>query len=69
LSLPKQWQYLIPGAINTFYVQRTHNRGGKLMLWRKGLKWLVVVDTKRQIVLAQEACLGPTTAQQCCARW
>ena len=29
------------------------------MLWRKWLKWLVVVDTDRQIVLAQEACSGP----------
>jgi hypothetical protein len=50
---------LAPGAISTFYVQRTHNRGGKPMLWRRWLKWLTLVDTERQIVLAQEACSGP----------
>ena len=27
---------LAPGAISTFYVQRTQNRGGKPMLWRCG---------------------------------
>ena len=32
---------LSPGAVSTFYVQRTQNRGGKPMLWRKWLKWLV----------------------------
>lgn len=45
---------LAPGAISTFYVRRTHNRGGEPMLWRRWLKWLVVVDTDRQMVLAQE---------------
>lgn len=50
---------LAPGAISTFYVRRTHNRGGEPMLWRRWLKWLVVVDTDRQMVLAQEACSGP----------
>src|SRR3712207_7059111 len=29
------------------------------MLWRRWLKWLIVVDTKRQVLLAQEACSGP----------
>ena len=50
---------LSPGAISTFYVQRTQNRGGKPMLWRRWLKWLVLVDTQSQLVLAQEACSGP----------
>ena len=50
---------LAPGAVSNFYVQRTHNRGGDPMPWRRWLKWLVVVDTKRRIVLAQEACSGP----------
>jgi hypothetical protein len=50
---------LSPGAVSTFYVQRTQNRGGKPMLWRKWLKWLVLVDTQSQLVLAQEACSGP----------
>jgi hypothetical protein len=50
---------LAPGAISTFYVRRTQNRGGEPMLWRRWLKWLIVVDTDRQMVLAQEACSGP----------
>ena len=50
---------LAPGAISTFYVRRTHNRGGEPMLWRRWLKWLIVVDTDRQMVLSQEACSGP----------
>jgi DDE family transposase/transposase-like protein DUF772 len=50
---------LSPGAISTFYVQRTQNRGGKPMHWRKWLKWLVLVDTQSQLLLAQEACSGP----------
>ena len=50
---------LAPGAISTFYVRRTHKRGGEPMLWRRWLKWLIVVDTDRQIVLAQQACSGP----------
>ena len=50
---------LASGAISTFYVRRTRNRGGEPMLWRRWLKWLIVVDTKRQIVLAHEACSGP----------
>jgi hypothetical protein len=48
---------LAPGALSTFYVRRTHNRGGgEPMLWPRWLKWLIVVDTKRQVLLAQEAC-------------
>jgi hypothetical protein len=50
---------LAPGSISTFYVRRTRNRGGDPILWRRWLKWLIVVDTKRQIGLAQEACSGP----------
>lgn len=50
---------LAPGAISTFYVQRTQNRDGKPMPWRRWLKWLILIDTQRQLVLAQEACSGP----------
>jgi len=58
---------LAPGAISTFYVRRTHKCGGEPMLWRRWLKWLVVVDTDRQMVLAQEACSRAlTTARRCC---
>ena len=47
---------LAPVALSTFYVRRTHNRGDEPMLWRRWLKWLIVVDAKRQVLLAQEAC-------------
>ena len=50
---------LAPGAISTFYVQRTQNRDGKPMPWCRWLKWLILIDTQRQLVLAQEACSGP----------
>jgi len=50
---------LAPGVASTFYIRRTQNRGGEPMLWHRWLKWLVVVDTDRQMVLAQEACSGP----------
>jgi hypothetical protein len=50
---------LAPGTISTFYVRRTHNRGGNPMLWCRWLKRLTVVDTQRQVVLAQETCSGP----------
>src|SRR5215207_300167 len=50
---------LAPRAGSTFSVQRMRNRGGEPRLWRRWLKWLVVVDTDRQILLAQEACSGP----------
>lgn len=42
---------LAPGAIITFYVRRTQNRGGEPMLWRMGGGLGVarrVVDTDRQ---------------------
>lgn len=29
------------------------------MLWRSWLKWLILIDTRPQLVLAQEACSGP----------
>jgi hypothetical protein len=62
---------LAPGAISTFYVRRTQNRGGEPMLWRRWLiKWLVVVDTDRQMVLAQQACSGPyNLVRRCCDHW
>lgn len=50
---------LSPVAISTYYAQRTQNRGGKPMLWRKWLKWLVVVDAQSQLILAPRGLLGP----------
>lgn len=61
---------LAPGAVSTFYyVRRTHDRGGEPMLWRRWLKWLVVVDTKRQVLCwHKRPARVLTTAQRCCAR-
>jgi hypothetical protein len=51
---------LAPGAISTFHVQRTQDRDGKPMPWRRWLMWLVLlVDTQRQLLLAHETCSGP----------
>jgi hypothetical protein len=49
---------LAPGAISTF-VNRTRD-SGEGFPWRQWLKWLVAVDGKRQLVLAQIAKRGPT---------
>lgn len=51
---------LSQGAISTFFVRRMHHHTQQPMPWRKWLKWLVVVDLDRQLVLAQRAHSGPT---------
>lgn len=48
---------LAPGAISTFFVNRKRDRGQGLP-WRYWLKWVVVVDTKHQLLLAQIAKRG-----------
>jgi hypothetical protein len=50
---------LAPGAISTFFVNRVRERGQGLT-WRHWLKWVVVVDLPRRIILAQVAKPGPT---------
>lgn len=49
---------LAPGAISTFFINRKRDRGQGLP-WRYWLKWVVVVETKHQLVLAQIAKRGP----------
>lgn len=51
---------LSPGAISTFFVRRMYHHNQRPMPWRHWLKWLVVVDLRRQLVLAQKAHAGPT---------
>ena len=51
---------LSPGAISTFFVRRMYHHSQQPMPWRHWLKWLVVVDLHRQLVLAQKAHAGPT---------
>jgi len=49
---------LAPGAISTFFINRKRDRGQGLP-WRYWLKWVVVVETKHQVLLAQIAKRGP----------
>lgn len=56
---------LAPGAISTFFVHRRHHHSKKPMAWRYWLKWLVVVDVNRHLLLSQTAHAGPVND---CAR-
>jgi hypothetical protein len=49
---------LAPGAMSTFFINRKHDRGQGLS-WRYWLKWIVSVETKHQLLLAQIAKRGP----------
>jgi len=49
---------LAPGAISTFFINRKQDRGEGLP-WRYWLKWVVVVETQHQLLLAQIAKRGP----------
>jgi hypothetical protein len=49
---------LAPGAISTFFINRKRDRGAGLP-WRYWLKWVVVVETKHQLLVAQMAKRGP----------
>jgi Transposase DDE domain/Transposase domain (DUF772) len=50
---------LAPGAISTFFVKRVRDRG-EGFTWRHWLKWTMVVDVDRQLIVAQIAHRGPT---------
>jgi hypothetical protein len=50
---------LAPGAISTFFVKRAKDRG-EGFTWRHWLKWTMVVDVDRQLMVAQTAHRGPT---------
>lgn len=49
---------LAPGGVGTFFINRKRDRGQGLP-WRYWLKWVVVVETKHQLLLAQIAKRGP----------
>jgi hypothetical protein len=51
---------LAPGAISTFFIRRREHHGGAPTPYRYWLKWLLVVDTRRRLILAQKAHHGPT---------
>src|SRR5262249_50834054 len=49
---------LAPGSISTFFVKRAHHRKGSTdgnLPWRYWLKWVVVVDVERRLLLGQIA--------------
>ena len=51
---------LAPGSISTFFIRRREQHGGPPMPWRYWLKWLLAVDTRLHLILAQKAHAGPT---------
>ncbi len=46
---------LAQGAVSTFFVRRMYHHTQQPLPWRHWLKWLAVVDLKRQLILAQSA--------------
>jgi IS5 family transposase len=50
---------LAPGSISTFFIRRREHHGGAPMPWRYWLKWLLAVDTRLRVILAQKAHQGP----------
>ncbi len=50
---------LAQGAVSTFFVRRMYHHTQQPLAWRHWLKWLVVADLKRQLILAQSARQAP----------
>jgi hypothetical protein len=50
---------LAQGAVSTFFVRRMYHHTQQPLPWRHWLKWLAVVDIKRQLILAQSARQAP----------
>ena len=50
---------LSPQAVSTYFIRRSEQQHGGKPRYRHYLKWLVVVDVKQQVVLAQQARQGP----------
>ncbi len=50
---------LSPQAVSTYFIRRSEQQQGGKPRYRHYLKWLVVVDVKQQVVLAQQARQGP----------
>jgi len=48
-----------PQAVSTYFIRRSEQQQGGKPRYRHYLKWLVVVDVKQQVVLAQQARQGP----------
>ena len=50
---------LAPGAVSTFFVRRMYHHTQQPLPWGHWLKWLAVVDLKRQLILAQSVRQAP----------
>src|SRR5438105_14984375 len=50
---------LAPGSISTFFIRRREQYGGAPMPWRYWVKWLLAIDTRLRVILAQKAHQGP----------
>jgi hypothetical protein len=50
---------LAQGTVSTFFVRRMYYHTQQPLPWRHWLKWLAVVDLKRQLILAQSARQAP----------
>jgi len=50
---------LAPSAVSTFFVRRMYHHTQQPLPWRHWLKWLAVVDLKRQLILTQSARQAP----------
>ncbi len=50
---------LSPHAVSTYFIRRLAQHSGGKTRYRHYLKWLIVVDVDRQIILAQQVRQGP----------
>jgi len=50
---------LTPGSISTYFIRRCEEHGGGPVPRRYWLKWLLAVDTRLRVILAQKAHAGP----------
>lgn len=50
---------LAPHAVSTYFIRRSEQHTGGKTRYKHFLKWLIVVDVDRQIILAQRARQGP----------
>jgi len=47
-------------SVSHYFIRRVEQQAGGILAHRRWLKWLIVVDAKQQIILAQRARQGPS---------
>jgi hypothetical protein len=50
---------LAQGAVSSYFIRRVEHFGQPQRTWKHWLKWLIVVDVERQLILAQPARQAP----------